>query len=240
MSRTLAAIIVLLFTLIAWGCSSSDGDGAQSAASLTTSDFQLTSANFTEIRPKKRIPDENTCHGENLSPPLSWKGVPEGTKSLAIIAEDIDHHTGVWVHWVLYNVPPFVTELSEGIPTSTDELPDGTTQGANDHKNIGYQGPCPVPVVIFYSSAQPDIPIEPAHNYVFTLYALSSELGLAPGANKGKLLSAMKGHILAQAEVVGKYQVRPVTPQKQDIGRSIQGSYGDTASSTTPVPTPTP
>ena len=91
------------------------------------------------MRPRVRIAKEYTCYGDNLSPPLEWSGAPEGTLSFALIGDDIDHHTGTWAHWVLYNIPPTVTELTEGITTSTAELPDGTVQGLNDYKNVGYQ-----------------------------------------------------------------------------------------------------
>ena len=196
--------ICLLMTLIAWGCSSSD-NGDQPAASLVASDFQL-EAPFTEIRPKVRIPIQYTCHGENLSPPLTWTGAPEGTRSYALVGEDPDNSAGLWVHWVLYNIPSGVTELAEGVSTSTAVLPDGTMQGINDDQLPGYSGACPPPSIVPYPSGiiGRKVP-EPAHRYYFRLYALDSELELEPGTTEAEVVSAMKGHILAQADTVGKY-----------------------------------
>ena len=221
--------ICLLMTLIAWGCSGAD-DGGQPAVQLVASDFQFSSPNFTEIRPKVRIPPGNTCYGENLSPPLEWSGAPEGTQSLALTAEDVDHPTGSWAHWVLYNVPPTVTELAEGIPTSTAQLPDGTVQGSNDFKHVGYEGPCPTRNTIDLYAIFGDKPSsEPAHKYVFTIYALDTKVRLPPGANREQLLSEIEGHVLARADTVGKFQVAPITEAKQDIGGTIHGG--------TPTPT---
>ena len=227
--------ICLLMTLIAWGCSSSD-NGDQPAASLVASDFQL-EAPFTEIRPKVRIPIQYTCHGENLSPPLTWTGAPEGTRSYALVGEDPDNSAGLWVHWVLYNIPAGLTQLAEGIPTTTDVLPDGTTQGTNDQKQNGYYGPCPIQWVIPGQSEQWTelrVDVEPAHKYRFTLFALEAELGLAAGATKTELEKAMKDHILAQAETSGKFQLPVVSAYKQEQNRPIYGSFGELSPTTTP------
>ena len=216
--RAMLSICGLLLALVAWGCSSSDDSGDLPAAALLASDFQLV-APFTEIRPKVRIPKKYTCHGENLSPPLVWSRAPEGTRSYALIAQDVDHQTGDWVHWVMYNIPADVTELAEAIPTTTDLLPDGTTQGTNDLRSIGYDGPCPEQIVI-PGTGQGGVNTEdrrdrePAHKYTFLLYALDTELGLAPGSTKAELVSAMEGHVLAQAETVGKFQLPVVSAIK--------------------------
>ena len=221
------ASVLLLLALVSSGCSGSGGDEGQAAAAqLLASDYQVASPSFTEISPKKRIPKVNSCYGENLSPPLSWSGAPAGTESYALIAEDGDHHTGIWVHWVLYNIPADVIELAEGIPTSTAVLPDGTTQGTNDHMNMGYEGPCPAQSVIPWEGRGIVKVVEPPHRYHFRLYALDAELGLAPGATKGELLSAMEGHILAQAETVGKYASPILREHQRDLG--------------TPTPVPSP
>ena len=200
--------ISLLLALVAWGCSGVDDDeGQPAAARLVASDFQVTSPNFQErVRPYVRIPKKNTCYGDNVSPPLEWTEVPEGTRSFALVAEDADHHTGTWNQWVLYNIASDVRSLPEGISTSTDVLPDGTTQGTNDHRNIGYNGPCPPPVIKdidpFVQSLKRS---EPPHRYYFRLYALDTALGLSPGVTKAELVTAMEGHILAQADTMGKY-----------------------------------
>ena len=224
----IAAIFPVL-VLVASGCSGSDDGADQPAAAAQLGDgpiFEITSPAFTNIRPRVPIPHKYTCVDGDASPPLTWSGTPQGAKSLALIADDPEHRTGLWVHWVLYNIPPNVTGLPEGIPTSTDVLPDGTVQGINHNKHIGYNGPCPPPNVaqgIFYSYAG-----EKPHKYYFKLYALDSEVGLGPGATKEELVKAMDGHVLAQAEWVGKY-----TRPKQ------QGWF--TSGSNSPIPnTPTP
>lgn len=228
--RTLTAIPVLLLALIAWGCSGSN-DADQPAAALVASDFQVASANFTEIRPKVRIPEKNTCYGGNLSPPLTWAGGPEGTQSYALIVEDIDHLSGAWAHWVLYNIPPTATELAEAVPTTTDRLPDGTVQGSNDFKNVGYEGPCPIGVTLNYNNDFEKTFGEAAHKDVFTLYALDTEVSLSPGASKDQLLAAMDSHILGRTDTVGKFQVANTTESKKDFNRTL---YIDTPTPTAP------
>ena len=207
-------VMFLLVAVVAWGCSSADDDGQAAAAQpaaadLTLSDVSLavSSPSFQEkVRPRTRIPKENTCYGENVSPPLDWNGAPDGTKAFALLVENPDHHTGNWVHWVLYNIPPDVARLSEGISTSTYVLPNGTTQGTNDDRQPGYTGPCPDPQVKRYDawgySAKPK---QSTHRWYFRVYALDAELGLAPGATKAELVSAMEGHVLAQGDTMGKF-----------------------------------
>ena len=216
-SRILATVAFLFFATFAWGCSGSDDSATDQPAAaqvdaqqhLSTSGFRLDTTSFQEkVRPYVRIPLQHTCLEGNTSPPLNWNEAPPGTKSLALIAEDADHHTGTWVHWVLYNIPAGTTELPEGISTSTAVLPDGTTQGTNDNRNIGYNGPCPPPNVQAYQSALIK-KLDPPHRYYFRLYALDADLDLAPGANKSELLDAMEGHILGQANTMGKY-TRPL------------------------------
>ena len=223
MSRnsTLIAALVVLLAFVAWGCSgSNDADDAAAAAQvdaqkhLSTSGFRLDSASFQEkVRPYVRMPNDSTCYGGNTSPALTWSDAPVGTVSLALIAEDVDHHTGDYVHWVLYNIPPGATELPEGISTSTEVLPDGTTQGTNDKRAIGYFGPCPPRSIIHKWDMTKKI--EPPHRYYFRLYALDTELSLGPGAKDEELMSAIEGHILAQANTMGKF-TRPL----EELGTS--------------------
>ena len=195
----------------------------------------MTSPNFQQTaRPYERIPHENTCYGENVSPPLSWSRAPEPTVSFALIAEDVDHHTGNWVHWVLYDIPPDATELPTGISTSTAMLLDGTTQGTNDDKTIGYYGPCPTPNITSWANAGPT-GIDPPHRYYFTLYALDAELGLAQGATKAELLDAMKGHILGQADTMGKY-TRPLQLQETREMKEALTPKPNAGLSPTPAP----
>ncbi|RJP20395.1 MAG: YbhB/YbcL family Raf kinase inhibitor-like protein [Candidatus Abyssobacteria bacterium SURF_5] len=136
------------------------------------------------------IPKKYTCEGQDVSPPLSWSDPPNGTKSLALIADDPDAPMGTWVHWVLYGLAPDVTRLSEGVPPDNEVL-GGARQGRNDFGNIGYGGPCPPP-------GRP-------HRYYFKLYALDMKLSLAPGARKAELLKAMEAHILAEGQLMGRY-----------------------------------
>ena len=139
------------------------------------------------------IPAKYTCEGDDVSPPLSWTGVPEGTQSLALIVDDPDapdpaKPARIWVHWLLFNIPPTAAGLLEG--ASTAGLPAGSLQGRNDWQRDHYGGPCP--------------PIG-RHRYFFKLYALDRKLTLhAP--DKAALVAAMKGHILAQSELIGTYQ----------------------------------
>jgi hypothetical protein len=131
-----------------------------------------------------------TCDGADFSPPLEWTGGPAGTKSFALICDDPDAPMGTWVHWVIYDIPPTATMLAEGITRERD-LPGGGTQGINDFRKIGYGGPCPP---------------GGTHRYFFKLYALDTTLGLKPGITKDQLLKAMRGHILAEAQIMGTYR----------------------------------
>ena len=148
------------------------------------------------ITDRGRIPSKYTCEGEDISPPLTWSGTPEGTKSFALIIDDPDAPDPAaprmtWVHWVLYNLPSTVSELPEGALSET--LPPGTREGQNDWKNLGYGGPCP--------------PIG-RHRYFHKLYALDVVLPELGAATKQELEEAMQDHILAKAMLVGTYEKR--------------------------------
>ena len=132
-----------------------------------------------------------TCDGPDISPALAWTEPPAGTKSLAVIVDDPDAPAGTWVHWVLYDLPGDARELGEGVAKDR-QLPDGARQGRNDFGKIGYNGPCP--------------PKGGPHRYFFKLYALDHKTSLKPGASKTELERAMKGHILGEAEVIGRLQ----------------------------------
>ena len=151
--------------------------------------MKLTSTIFGE---GGMIPAQYTCNGPDISPPLNWEDVPEQTKSLALIADDPDAPVGTWVHWVLYNLPADTHELQEDLP-KTKVLPNGAMQGTNDFRKIGYGGPCPP---------------GGTHRYFFKLYALDELVDLNPGARKKDLLDAMKGHILAECQLMGKFSRR--------------------------------
>ena len=140
------------------------------------------------------IPSKYTCQGEDISPPLRWTGVPENSRSLVLIVDDPDAPDPkapkmTWVHWVLYNLPPNDSSLPEGMISA--KLPPGTEEGLNDWKRTGYGGPCP--------------PIG-RHRYFHKLYALDSVLEGMNTPTKAKLEAAMKGHVIAQTELVGTYE----------------------------------
>ncbi len=137
------------------------------------------------------IPRRYTCVGEDLSPELTWSEPPPGTQTLALIADDPDAPGGTWTHWVAWNMSPLTRSLAEGAGKG-NTLPSGGAQGRNDFGRSGYGGPCPPP--------------GKTHRYFFKLYALDTKLNLKPGATKHELESAMKGHILAQSDVMGTFK----------------------------------
>ena len=177
---------------------------AEEAASPTVEVAAPLEISSSAFEPGGEIPVKYSCDGANLSPPLQWSGMPEGTKSLVLLVDDPDSEPPGFVHWVIYNLPATSTGLPEGVPADA-ALDDGTLQGTNDFarfvaegeifpggapiNRIGYDGPCP-----------PN-----PHHYVFTLHALDSPLSLPAEVTEVQVLQAMEGHILAQAEVIGIY-----------------------------------
>ena len=148
----------------------------------------------TAFAPEGSIPALYTCEGRDISPPLAWNGVPPGTKSLALIADDPDAPDPAapkmtWVHWVLYDLPPSTTGLPEGVKSSA--LPAGTKEAVNDFGRTTYGGPCP--------------PVG-RHRYYFKLYALDTTLPDLARPSKAALEKAMQGHVLAQATLMGTYR----------------------------------
>lgn len=143
----------------------------------------------TSFEEGQSVPRKHTCDGEDVSPPLTWSGVPEGTKSLAVVCDDPDAPAGTWVHWVIYNLPSDAGGLGENVPPR-ETLPDGARQGKNDFRKIGYNGPCPP---------------GGTHRYFFKVYALDRLLDLPAGATKAQLVRAMEGHVLAQGSLMGTY-----------------------------------
>ncbi|MDR1163330.1 MAG: YbhB/YbcL family Raf kinase inhibitor-like protein [Candidatus Accumulibacter sp.] len=139
-----------------------------------------------------KIPPKFTCEGANISPALSWEDVPPGAKSLVLIVDDPDAPDPaapkmVWVHWLLYNLPADAPGLAQAV----EALPTGTLEGVNDWKITGYGGPCP--------------PIG-RHRYFHKLYALDTLLPDLKEPDKSRLLDAMRGHVLAEAQLMGTYQ----------------------------------
>lgn len=157
------------------------GFGLVAAGEARAVPLSLTSAAFGN---GAAIPQSYTCEGQNLSPPLRWNGSPSGTKSFALIVEDPDAPGGTFAHWLLYNIPVDVTSLAPGA------VPRGAQEGENGFGRIGYGGPCP-------PSGQ--------HRYFFKLFALDANLSVhAP--NRMTLETAMRGHVLASAQLLGTYQ----------------------------------
>lgn len=157
--------------------------------------IELTSTALANGQP---IPKKYTGEGEDVSPPLAWSDLPEGTKELALICEDPDAPTEEpWVHWVVYKIPATIKGLKEGIsPKPRLTQPAGMLQGQNSWKigqTIGYRGPMPPPG-------------HGPHRYYFTLYALSVHLVVEPGLSKQVLLKEIENHVLATGELMGTYQ----------------------------------
>jgi Raf kinase inhibitor-like YbhB/YbcL family protein len=148
--------------------------------------IELTSPAFDE---GEAIASRYTCDGQGVSPPLSWTSVPDGTRSLALIADDPDAPGGTFVHWVIYDLPPDTHRLPEGVPNRR-VLSSGAEQGVNGAGGIGYTGPCPP---------------SGTHRYFFKLYALDTKLGLGTGATAERLSDAMEGHVLAEGQLMGTY-----------------------------------
>lgn len=158
--------------------------GGAAMGSLT-----VTSTAFVE---GDMVPKQYTCDGRDVSPPLSWSGIPDGAKSIALICDDPDAPVGTWVHWVVYDMPASTSGLPEHV-TAAGGLPRGAKQGMNDFRKMDYGGPCPPGGI---------------HRYFFKVYALDRELGLREGATRAELVKSMEGHILAQGQLMGRYSRR--------------------------------
>lgn len=171
------------------GCRTASNRSSTSVQSQTTSDGKTMKLESTAFAANEMIPFLYTCDGQDISPPLSWNTPPTGTQSLALIVDDPDAPGRIFVHWVVYDIPPETRQLPEAV-AATATLSDGGTQGKNDFGNLGYGGPCPPSGI---------------HRYFFKLYALDRTLGLTSGATKAQLEAAMDGHILASAELIGRY-----------------------------------
>ncbi len=158
---------------------------------VAMAEFRLSSPGFRHNQP---VPAKFTCDGHDVSPPLRWEGAPAGTKSFALICDDPDAPGGTWVHWVIWGIPATATGLPENV-SKTESVPalGGAKHGENSWPRLGYGGPCPPPG-------------HGVHHYHFKVYALDAEPALKPRATKQQLEEAMRGHILAMAELVGTYQ----------------------------------
>jgi Raf kinase inhibitor-like YbhB/YbcL family protein len=137
------------------------------------------------------LPAKFTGEGQNISPALNWTGIPSNTASLAVIMDDPDAPTGLFTHWIIFNIPPECKKLPQAVKTNL-LLEDGSMQGKNTAGTIGYYGPYPPP--------------GPAHRYQFNLYALDKMIDVKPGTNRKEVLDAMQSHIIASAMITGIYQ----------------------------------
>lgn len=154
--------------------------GSATEATLAEEDTMELTSVFEDQQP---IPRVYACDGDDTSPPLSITGIPEGTRTLALVVEDPDAPSGTFDHWVAFDISP-----STGIPEGVGKL---GTAGVNSSGSLGYTGPCPP---------------SGTHRYFFRLYALDTELGLSEGATKQEVLEAAEGHVLAQGTLMGTYQ----------------------------------
>jgi Raf kinase inhibitor-like YbhB/YbcL family protein len=143
----------------------------------------------TAFADDQQIPAKYTCDGSNTSPPLKWTGVPAEAKALAVVVDDPDAPSGLFTHWLVYDLPARTTELPEGVPPTPTMDGEGR-QGMNDFRAIGYGGPCPP---------------SGSHRYVFTVYALDAPLGLAPGVATQDVRDALGAHIVAEGSLTGRY-----------------------------------
>jgi Raf kinase inhibitor-like YbhB/YbcL family protein len=181
--------ITFMLSIILYGCEREEKPSKSKEEEAEKMTIKVTSPAFEE---GGMIPSKYTVDSQNVSPPLKWEGVPDGTKSIALISDDPDAPVGTWVHWVMWNIPPGARELTENVPPDEDLL-DGSMQGITDFGRPGYGGPAPP---------------SGTHRYYFKIYALDIKLNLPNGSTKTDLLKAMEGHILAEGQLMGKYKRR--------------------------------
>jgi hypothetical protein len=170
-------------------CSAAVAQDAQQKETGPVPVLKLTSSSFEA---DGDIPTKYSCDGANVSPALAWTDAPAATRGFALIMDDPDTPKGAVTHWLIYDLPVGARSLPEGVPTSK-KLADGSMQGKNVRGKSGYTGPCPEKG-------------GPAHHYFFKLYALDAKTNLKPNAKKEEVEAAMKGHILAKAELIGRFK----------------------------------
>jgi Raf kinase inhibitor-like YbhB/YbcL family protein len=180
MFTVLPPLIMIVLALVV----PADVRGQQAASSK----IELKTTSFT---PDGFIPKRFTCEAADVSPALAWTDPPLGTQSFAIIEDDPDAPSGTFVHWLVYDLPAAYRKLPEAL-SRNNQMPGGGRQGINDFSRTGYSGPCPPP-------GRP-------HRYFIRLYALDTILNLRPAATRKELDAATQGHILAQAELMGRFQ----------------------------------
>lgn len=242
-SAVTVAILISLAALgvAVVGCSSDDESDAAPAAAADTSGGEAADAPAEEAAPapslsqavdvsitftssvfneKKRIPKKHTCtkisaNVPNISPPIMWEGVPAEAVTLALIMDSQElPDNEEQVHWVMWNMPPDMTELTENVP-NTETLGNGAVQGTNGDGTIGYYGPCPPPIVpiTFDTAGGANLRHQAQQSiqkYTFRLYALDTTLDLPAGSTKADLISSMEGHVIAAGELVGERQGKTI------------------------------
>jgi Raf kinase inhibitor-like YbhB/YbcL family protein len=174
-----AFLMIVVCIVLAWFPASCPSQGTPGKIDIHSLAFQEGGA----------IPNLYSCKGKNISPPLSWGGVPAGTAGIALIVEDPDAPKGTYIHWVVFNLPPDSKELPEAVPTAA-KLSNGAMQGVTSGRKNGYLGPCPP---------------SGTHRYFFRIYAIDKKLDLKSGVTKSELLKAIKGHILAEGQLMGVF-----------------------------------
>jgi Raf kinase inhibitor-like YbhB/YbcL family protein len=180
----LATALVLLVSVLSFAC------GKQQGPAIDVTGLPVLTITSDAFADRGAIPAEFTCNGRDVSPPLRWRGAPANAGAFVLLVEDPD--AGSFTHWVIYNLPGSVMELSAGASPG-GMLPSGSQEGKNDFGNSGYGGPCPP------KGSKP-------HRYKFQLYALDASLGLGPGRSKADVRRSMQGHVVGFGEVVGTFQ----------------------------------
>jgi Raf kinase inhibitor-like YbhB/YbcL family protein len=193
MVRASRLVFLLIFACAALDLARSDlpATSANSSTSLPEKESSMFQIKSNAFQGDANIPSRFTCEGENISPELSWSGAPQGTKTFALVLHDPDApRRGGYTHWVVFNIPATENQVAENAPKNSN-FPGGGTQGKNDDGSSGYTGPCPP---------------SGTHRYYFHLYAVDQELNLRENATGEQLQKALKGHIVGQAEFMGRYQ----------------------------------
>jgi len=180
---------IALVVVVLWigGCGGVPQAGGKGTNLSQGGQMKITSPAFAE---GEMIPKQYTCDGKNVSPPLAWSDVPADVKSFAMIMDDPDASAGTWVHWVLFNLPAGQRSLSEGV-LAVKTLPGGGVQGTSSFRKYGYGGPCPP---------------GGTHRYFFKLYALDGLLSLSNNATAKDLETAIRGRIVAETQLMGRYK----------------------------------
>jgi hypothetical protein len=176
-----------LAPILLCSCANKPDNGNNANRGEAKMEVKITSTAFQE---GGMIPKQYTCDGQDISPPLAWDSVPPSAKTVALIADDPDAPGKTWVHWVVFDLPASAKGLPENV-AAQETLAGGGKQGTNDFRKVGYGGPCPP---------------SGTHRYYFKVYVLDTDLGLDSKTTKDRLLKAMEGHIIAQGQLLGRYQ----------------------------------